>query len=54
MLAVGVVGVGILAPLVLYARVRGPAVGHGALAAVLVLVGGLLLRVVVIFSSEGL
>jgi protein NrfD len=53
-LAVGVVGVGILAPLVLYARARGAAVGHGALAAVLVLVGGFLLRVVVIFSSEGL
>jgi len=54
LLALGVVGVGILAPLVLYARTREAAAGHGALAPVLVLVGGLLLRVVVIFSAEGL
>jgi hypothetical protein len=43
LLAVGVVGVGILAPLLLYGRDRGAA-GHGVLASVLVLVGGLLLR----------
>jgi len=54
LLALGVVGVGILAPLVLYARTREAAAGHGALAPALVLVGGLLLRVVVIFSAEGL
>ena len=53
LLAVGVVGAGILVPLALSARARG-AVGHGALASLLVLVGGFLLRVVVILSSEGL
>ena len=54
LLAVGVVGVGILAPLLLYGRVRGTVVGHGALASVLVLVGGFLLRVVVVFSAQAL
>jgi formate-dependent nitrite reductase membrane component NrfD len=52
-LAIGVVGLGILVPLALSARARG-AVGHGALASLLVLAGGFLLRVVVILSSEGL
>jgi len=54
LLAVGVVGVGILAPLLLYSRGRRAVVGHGALASVLVLVGGLLLRVVVILSADAL
>lgn len=52
-LAIGVVGLGILVPLALSVRARG-AVGHGALASLLVLAGGFLLRVVVILSSEGL
>ena len=52
LLAVGVVGAGILVPLALLARARG-GVGHGALASLLVLLGGFLLRVVVILSAEG-
>lgn len=53
--ALGVVLLGILAPLVLYwrsLRLGVPDVG-GAAAAALVLIGGLLLRVVIILSSEG-
>jgi protein NrfD len=53
LLAVGVVGAGILIPLAMSARARG-AVGHGAVASLLVLIGGFLLRVVVILSAEGL
>lgn len=53
LLAVGVVGAGIVLPLALAARARGP-VGHGVLASLLVLIGGFLLRVVVILSAEGL
>jgi formate-dependent nitrite reductase membrane component NrfD len=53
LLVVGVVGLGILAPLAMSTRARA-AVPHGALASILVLVGGFLLRVVVIFSSERL
>jgi formate-dependent nitrite reductase membrane component NrfD len=51
LLVVGVVGVGILAPLVLHRR---HVASQAALASVLVLIGGFLLRVVVIFSSEGI
>lgn len=54
LLAVGVVGAGIVAPLVLYARAARAQSGHAALASLLVLAGGLLLRVVVIFSVDGL
>jgi len=50
-LVVGVVGVGIVAPLVMGRRGAG---AHAALASVLVLIGGFVLRVVVIFSSEGI
>jgi formate-dependent nitrite reductase membrane component NrfD len=53
LLVVGVIGVGILVPLALSARARAT-MSHGALASVLVLIGGFLLRVVVIFSSERL
>ncbi len=53
LLVVGVVGAGIVVPLVLHGRGRGSAMAHGALAALLVLLGGFLLRVVVILSSEG-
>ena len=50
LLVVGVIGVGILAPLGLH---RWRVGSQGALAAVLVLIGGFLLRVVVILSAEG-
>jgi formate-dependent nitrite reductase membrane component NrfD len=50
LLIVGVVGVGILVPLGLH---RWRVGSQGALAAVLVLIGGFLLRVVVILSAEG-
>ena len=53
LLVVGVIVLGILAPLVLYRRSLRFGGAGGALAAVLVLVGGFLLRVVVILSSEG-
>ena len=53
LLVVGVVGAGIVVPLVLQGRGRGSAMRHGALASLLVLLGGFLLRVVVIFSAEG-
>jgi protein NrfD len=51
---VGVVVVGILGPLVLYWRGRGARVAHPVLASVLVLIGGFVLRVVIVLSSEGL
>ena len=53
LLVVGVVGAGIVVPLVLHGRGRGSAMRHGALASLLVLLGGFLLRVVVILSAEG-
>ena len=55
LLVVGVVIIGILAPLLLHARPR--TIGHdlsAPVAAVLVLVGAFVLRVVVVMSSEGL
>jgi formate-dependent nitrite reductase membrane component NrfD len=54
LLVFGVIGLGIVVPLLLYWRSRhAGGLGHaGAAAAVLVLVGGFLLRIVVIFSSE--
>jgi len=54
LLVLGVVGAGILLPLVLHIRVREGATGHGSAAALLVLLGGFLLRVVVILSAEGI
>ena len=53
LLVVGVVGAGIVVPLVLHGRGQGSAMRHGALASLLVLLGGFLLRVVVILSAEG-
>lgn len=53
-LALGVVGLGILAPLAMEARAGGRVDRRLATAAVLVLVGGLLLRAAIIFSSEGI
>ena len=54
LLVVGVVIVGILAPLVLHWRSRASPMHSPAMAAVLVLIGGFILRVVVILSSEAL
>jgi formate-dependent nitrite reductase membrane component NrfD len=53
LLVVGVVGLGIVVPLVLYRRSLRAGGPSGAAAAVLVLVGGFLLRVVIVLSSEG-
>jgi formate-dependent nitrite reductase membrane component NrfD len=53
LLVVGVVLAGILAPLALHWRERGAHARSPVLASVLVLVGGFLLRVVVVLSSEG-
>jgi len=53
LLVVGVVGLGILVPLALYRRSLHAGGLSGAAAAVLVLVGGFLLRVVIILSSDG-
>ncbi len=53
LLVVGVVGLGILVPLALYRRSLRAGGLSGAAAAVLVLAGGFLLRVVIILSSEG-
>jgi formate-dependent nitrite reductase membrane component NrfD len=54
LLAVGVVGLGILVPLWLHARARSPLSAQARAAAVLVLIGGFLLRVVIILSSESI
>lgn len=51
LLVLGVVGLGIVAPLLLYRRGRASGLASAA-AAVLVLVGGFLLRVVIVLSSE--
>lgn len=51
LLALGVVGLGIVVPLLLYRRRRVGGLATAA-AAVLVLIGGFLLRVVIILSSE--
>jgi formate-dependent nitrite reductase membrane component NrfD len=54
LLLFGVIGLGIVVPLVLYWRSRqaGGLSRASLAAAVLVLVGGFLLRIVIIFSSE--
>jgi len=54
LLLIGVVGLGIVAPLLLHARARTPLSSEARAAAVLVLVGGFLLRVVIVLSSEGI
>jgi formate-dependent nitrite reductase membrane component NrfD len=51
--ALGVILLGILAPLVLYRRSLRLGGAGGAAAAALVLVGGFILRIVIILSSEG-
>ena len=52
--AVGVVGLGILVPLLLHFRAHTPMAAAARTAAVLVLVGGFLLRVVIVLSSESI
>jgi formate-dependent nitrite reductase membrane component NrfD len=54
LLVVGVVIVGILAPLVLHWRSRASHAHSPVMAAVLVLIGGFILRVVLILSSEAI
>ncbi len=54
LLLIGVVGLGIVAPLLLHARARTPLSSEARAAAVLVLVGGFLLRVVIVLSSEAI
>jgi protein NrfD len=53
LLVVGVVIIGILAPLALHWRWRVSHAGSPMFAAMLVLIGGFILRVVIILSSEG-
>jgi formate-dependent nitrite reductase membrane component NrfD len=53
LLIFGVVGLGIVIPLLIFWRPRVLGATSGPIGAVLVLVGGFLLRVVVILSSEG-
>ena len=54
LLALGVVGLGIIVPLVLHLRAHTPTALTAKTAAVLVLVGGFLLRVVIVLSSESI
>jgi len=53
LLVLGVIGLGIVLPLALYRRSLRLGDASGAVAATLVLIGGFLLRVVIILSSEG-
>jgi protein NrfD len=54
LLVLGVVGLGIVVPLLLHARTRTPLSLTARASAVLVLVGGFLLRVVIVLSSEAI
>jgi formate-dependent nitrite reductase membrane component NrfD len=54
LLVLGVVGVGIIVPLLLQVRAHNPLSASARAAAVLVLVGGFLLRVVIVLSSEAI
>ena len=54
LLVLGVVGVGIIVPLLLQFRAHNPLSASARAAAVLVLVGGFLLRVVIVLSSEAI
>jgi protein NrfD len=54
LLILGVVGLGIVVPLVLQARSRTPVSAAARAAALLVLAGGFLLRVVIVLSSEAI
>ncbi|HWP35792.1 MAG TPA: NrfD/PsrC family molybdoenzyme membrane anchor subunit [Thermodesulfobacteriota bacterium] len=53
LLVVGVVLAGLLVPIALHWRPRQPAIRNAVTAAALVLLGGFLLRVVIVLSSEG-
>ena len=53
LLVVGVVGLGIVVPLLLHWRSRAPRGVSATAAAVLVLIGGFLLRVVIVLSAQG-
>src|SRR5438876_1055055 len=54
LLLLGVVGIGIIVPLILEVRAHSPLSASARAAAVLVLVGGFLLRVVIVLSSEAI
>lgn len=54
LLAFGVVGVGIVVPLLLHRRAHAPTAAVVKAAALLVLLGGFLLRVVIVLSSESI
>lgn len=54
LLALGVVGLGIIVPLLLHLRAHAPTAAAAKAAAVLVLMGGFLLRVVIVLSSESI
>ena len=54
LLVLGVVGLGIVVPLLLHARARTPLSSEARAAAVLVLLGGFPLRVVIVLSSEAI
>ena len=54
LLLIGVIGIGMVLPIALYWRGNRSGVHNMTTAAALVLVGGFLLRLVIVFSSEGL
>jgi formate-dependent nitrite reductase membrane component NrfD len=54
LLALGVIGLGIVVPLLLHLRAHGPTALATRAAALLVLVGGFVLRVVIVLSSEAI
>ena len=54
LLVLGVVGIGMVLPLILEMRAHNPLSASARAAAVLVLVGGFLLRVVIVLSSEAI
>ena len=54
LLVLGVVGIGIIVPLILEVRAHNPLSASARAAAVLVLLGGFLLRVVIVLSSEAI
>jgi formate-dependent nitrite reductase membrane component NrfD len=54
LLTIGVVGVGIIVPLFLQLRAHAPTATAARAAAVLVLLGGFLLRIVIVLSSESI
>ena len=54
LLVFGVIGLGMLLPLTLYWRSGKPGVRNMTTTAALVLVGGFILRLVIVFSAQGL